>query len=211
MVAEAAPAGEAAPDPEESPRAFGEQGDSSSATFVGESVRTRSNGPSTVEQRWRACPQLTRAWLQPAHEGEDLDHPRRCRGHRDRGWQTPVSSGAATSLSDTALRVVGTAGRTIIHDAAKDGAPRRVVEGFHRAHRRAGPRRDRAPSRGGGPDHPAPEGSDRIGAGGTRNRLVLLPASRSRRRRCRDGVRCRRPGRGCDRAPRGHPTRPSQP
>ncbi len=39
-------------------------------------------------------------------------------------------SGAATSLSDTALRVVGTAGLTLVHAAARHGAPRRVVEGI---------------------------------------------------------------------------------
>lgn len=39
-------------------------------------------------------------------------------------------AGAATSLSDTAQRVVGTAGLTLIHSAAHHGAPRRVVEGI---------------------------------------------------------------------------------
>jgi hypothetical protein len=39
-------------------------------------------------------------------------------------------AGAATSLSDTAQRVVGTAGLTLIHAAADHGAPRRVVEGL---------------------------------------------------------------------------------
>jgi hypothetical protein len=39
-------------------------------------------------------------------------------------------AGAATSLSDTAQRVVGTVGLTLIHSAAKHGSPRRVVEGF---------------------------------------------------------------------------------
>jgi hypothetical protein len=39
-------------------------------------------------------------------------------------------NGAATSLSDTALRVVGTAGLSIVHGAATRGASRRVVEGF---------------------------------------------------------------------------------
>ncbi len=39
-------------------------------------------------------------------------------------------AGAAGSLSDTAQRVVGTAGLTLIHSAASHGAPRRVVEGF---------------------------------------------------------------------------------
>jgi hypothetical protein len=38
--------------------------------------------------------------------------------------------GAAVSLSDTTLRVVGTVGLTLIHSAAKYGAPKRVVEGF---------------------------------------------------------------------------------
>jgi hypothetical protein len=38
--------------------------------------------------------------------------------------------GAAVSLSDTAIRLVGTAGLTLIHSAAEHGAPQRVVEGF---------------------------------------------------------------------------------
>ena len=38
--------------------------------------------------------------------------------------------GAAVSLSDTALRIVNTAGLTVVHDAAKHGAPRRAVEGL---------------------------------------------------------------------------------
>jgi heme/copper-type cytochrome/quinol oxidase subunit 4 len=38
--------------------------------------------------------------------------------------------GAAESLSDTALRLVNTAGLTLAHDAAKHGAPRRAVEGL---------------------------------------------------------------------------------
>jgi len=38
--------------------------------------------------------------------------------------------GAAVSLCDTILRVVDTAGLTLIHDAAKYGAPRRVVLGL---------------------------------------------------------------------------------
>lgn len=38
-------------------------------------------------------------------------------------------AGAATSLSDTALRVVGTGGLTLIHSAARHGASKRVVEG----------------------------------------------------------------------------------
>lgn len=42
----------------------------------------------------------------------------------------PYFSGAAVSLSDTALRVVGTIGETLVHDTARYGAPRRVVEGF---------------------------------------------------------------------------------
>lgn len=39
-------------------------------------------------------------------------------------------TGAATSLSNTAQAVVGTLGLTLIHSAARHGAPRRVVEGF---------------------------------------------------------------------------------
>jgi hypothetical protein len=38
--------------------------------------------------------------------------------------------GAATSLCDTALRVVDTGGLTLIHSAANHGAPRRIVEGL---------------------------------------------------------------------------------
>jgi hypothetical protein len=38
--------------------------------------------------------------------------------------------GAATSLCDTALRVVDTGGLTLIHAAADHGAPRRVIEGL---------------------------------------------------------------------------------
>jgi hypothetical protein len=38
-------------------------------------------------------------------------------------------SGAASSLSDTALHVVGTGARTLIRLAASNGAPRRVIEG----------------------------------------------------------------------------------
>ena len=38
--------------------------------------------------------------------------------------------GAAVSLSDTALRVVGTAGLTLVHSAASRGAPQRVVTGL---------------------------------------------------------------------------------
>ena len=37
---------------------------------------------------------------------------------------------AAVSLSDTALLIVYTAGLTVVHDAAKHGAPRRAVEGL---------------------------------------------------------------------------------
>jgi hypothetical protein len=39
-------------------------------------------------------------------------------------------AGAATSLSDTAQRVVGGAGLTVIHSAARHGVSRRVVEGL---------------------------------------------------------------------------------
>jgi hypothetical protein len=42
----------------------------------------------------------------------------------------PYFDGAATSLCDTALRVVDTGGLTLIHGAAKHGAPQRVVEGL---------------------------------------------------------------------------------
>lgn len=42
----------------------------------------------------------------------------------------PYFSGAAASLSDTALRIVGTVGLTIVHGTAQAGAPRRVVEGL---------------------------------------------------------------------------------
>lgn len=38
-------------------------------------------------------------------------------------------AGAATSLSDTAQRLVGTAGLTLVHSAASHGASRRVVDG----------------------------------------------------------------------------------
>ena len=38
--------------------------------------------------------------------------------------------GAAVSLSDTALRVVNTAGLTLVHSATRHGAPRRVVDGL---------------------------------------------------------------------------------
>ena len=41
----------------------------------------------------------------------------------------PYVAGAATSLSDTAQRVVGTAGLSLVHSAARHGASRRVVEG----------------------------------------------------------------------------------
>jgi hypothetical protein len=39
-------------------------------------------------------------------------------------------AGAATSLSDTAERVIGSAGLTLIHSGARHGVPRRVVEGL---------------------------------------------------------------------------------
>lgn len=39
-------------------------------------------------------------------------------------------NGAATSLADTALRAVNSAGLTLIHLAARRGAPRRVIEGL---------------------------------------------------------------------------------
>jgi hypothetical protein len=42
----------------------------------------------------------------------------------------PYFEGAATSLCDTALRVVDTGGLTLIHGAANHGVPRRVIEGF---------------------------------------------------------------------------------
>jgi hypothetical protein len=42
----------------------------------------------------------------------------------------PYFQGAARSLTDTALRVVGTAGLTLAHSAATHGAPRRLVDGF---------------------------------------------------------------------------------
>lgn len=42
----------------------------------------------------------------------------------------PYFAGAATSLTDTAQKVVGTAGRTVVHSAASHGAPRRAVEGL---------------------------------------------------------------------------------
>jgi len=38
--------------------------------------------------------------------------------------------GAATSLSDRALRIVDTGGLTLVHFAARHGAPRRIVEGL---------------------------------------------------------------------------------
>ena len=38
-------------------------------------------------------------------------------------------SGAATSLSDTAERIVGTGGRTLVHAAASHGASLRVIDG----------------------------------------------------------------------------------
>jgi hypothetical protein len=42
----------------------------------------------------------------------------------------PYFQGAAKSLTDTALRVVGTGGLTLAHDAAVHGAPRRLVDGL---------------------------------------------------------------------------------
>ena len=42
----------------------------------------------------------------------------------------PYFQGAAKSLTDTALRVVGTAGLTLAHSAATHGAPRRAVDGL---------------------------------------------------------------------------------
>jgi hypothetical protein len=39
-------------------------------------------------------------------------------------------SGAAESLTDTALRIVGTADHSIVHSAAQHGASRRVVDGI---------------------------------------------------------------------------------
>jgi hypothetical protein len=44
--------------------------------------------------------------------------------------KVPYVAGAADSLSDTAQRVIGTAGLTVIHAGASHGAPRRVVEGL---------------------------------------------------------------------------------
>jgi hypothetical protein len=41
----------------------------------------------------------------------------------------PYFAGAATSLSDTALRVVGSGGHTLVRDAARHGVSRRVVNG----------------------------------------------------------------------------------
>ena len=41
----------------------------------------------------------------------------------------PYFSGAALSLSDTALRVVGSAGHSLLHSAAKHGASRRAIDG----------------------------------------------------------------------------------
>jgi hypothetical protein len=42
----------------------------------------------------------------------------------------PYFAGAAVSLADTALRVVGTGALTLVHGAAARGAPRRIVEGI---------------------------------------------------------------------------------
>ncbi len=42
----------------------------------------------------------------------------------------PYFAGAAVSLADTALRVVGTGALTLVHGAADHGAPRRAVEGI---------------------------------------------------------------------------------
>lgn len=44
--------------------------------------------------------------------------------------KVPYLAGAAGSLSDTAERVVGTAGLTLIHDAARQGASERAVLGL---------------------------------------------------------------------------------
>jgi hypothetical protein len=44
--------------------------------------------------------------------------------------KVPYIAGAADSLSDTAQRVVGTAGLSVIGAGASHGAPRRVVEGL---------------------------------------------------------------------------------
>jgi len=44
--------------------------------------------------------------------------------------KVPYVAGAADSLSDTAQRVVGTAGLSLIDAGAGHGAPRRAVEGF---------------------------------------------------------------------------------
>lgn len=41
----------------------------------------------------------------------------------------PYLAGAASSLADTALRLVGTGALSIVHAASVEGAPRRVVEG----------------------------------------------------------------------------------
>lgn len=42
----------------------------------------------------------------------------------------PYLAGAASSLADTALRIVGTGGETLTREAASHGASRRVVEGL---------------------------------------------------------------------------------
>ena len=42
----------------------------------------------------------------------------------------PYFAGAATSLSDTALRIAGSGGHALVRAAARHGASRRVVEGI---------------------------------------------------------------------------------
>src|SRR5579875_2449152 len=42
----------------------------------------------------------------------------------------PYFRGAAGSLTSTALRLVATGGLTLVHDVAKLGAPRRLVQGL---------------------------------------------------------------------------------
>jgi hypothetical protein len=44
--------------------------------------------------------------------------------------RVPYLAGAASSLADTALRVVDSGGLTLVHDAARHGAPRRAVRGL---------------------------------------------------------------------------------
>ena len=44
--------------------------------------------------------------------------------------KVPYLAGAATTLADTAQRVVSTIGTTLVHDTAKAGAPQRVVLGL---------------------------------------------------------------------------------